>query len=96
MRDDYRAKRDLLAGGLDAAGFEVYLPDGTYFLMAGHPQAGDDREFCRRLATEARVAAIPPSAFYSDPGHGAGMVRFAFCKDETTLQSAIERLGAFL
>lgn len=96
MRDDYRAKRDLLAGGLEAAGFEVYLPAGTYFLMAGHPQAGDDREFCRRLATEARVAAIPPSAFYSDPRRGAGMVRFAFCKDEATLQSAIERLGAFL
>jgi len=93
MRDSYRAKRDLLAHGLEEAGFEVYRPEGTYFLMAGHPDAADDRAFCRRLAESARVVAIPPSVFYSDPALGSGLVRFAFCKDEETLQTAIERLN---
>jgi L-glutamine---4-(methylsulfanyl)-2-oxobutanoate aminotransferase len=96
MRDDYRSKRDLLAEGLSGAGFSVHIPQGTYFLMAGHPEAGDDRAFCRRLVTEAGVAAIPPSVFYGRPSDGAGMVRFAFCKDEKTLEEAIARITNYL
>jgi aspartate/methionine/tyrosine aminotransferase len=93
MRESYAKKRDLLAQGLSNTGFEVYLPQGTYFLMAGHPDAADDRDFCRRLVIEAGVAAIPPSVFYSDPSRGSGLVRFAFCKDEATLEEAIERIA---
>lgn len=95
MRDDYRAKRDLLGDGLQQAGFEVHQPQGTYFMLASHPEAGDDRAFCRRLVTEAGVAAIPPSVFYGTPNSGAGMVRFAFCKDEATLEEALMRIGNF-
>ncbi len=95
MRDGYRAKRDLLSKGLTGAGFTVYDAQGTYFLMAGHSEATDDRAFCRRLVEEARVAAIPPSVFYSDPANGSGLVRFAFCKDEATLLEAIGRIEAF-
>jgi aspartate/methionine/tyrosine aminotransferase len=92
MRESYRRKRDVLADGLRSAGFEVHLPQGTYFLMAGHPAALDDRAFCRKLVREARVATIPPSVFYNDPSAGSGLVRFAFCKDEATLQEAIGRI----
>lgn len=93
MRTSYMAKRDLLAKGLSATGFDVFLPEGTYFLMAGHADANDDRAFCRRLVIEAGVAAIPPSVFYSNPDLGSGLVRFAFCKDESTLEEAIERIS---
>ena len=92
MRESYRRKRDVLATGLKRAGFDVYLPQGTYFLIAGHPQATDDRAFCRRLVEEARVATIPPSVFYDDPSAGSGLIRFAFCKDEATLEEAIGRI----
>ena len=96
MRDDYRAKRDLLNGGLRGAGFETYPSEGTYFLIAGHPAARDDKAFCRRMAIESGVVAIPPSVFYDDPASGAGLVRFAFCKDEKTLEEAISRIKAFM
>jgi len=92
LRRTYTHKRDLLARGLEKAGFDVHLPQGTYFLMAGHPGAGDDRAFCRRLVAEARVAAIPPSVFYSRPERGAGLIRFAFCKDDDLLEAAIARM----
>jgi len=95
MRSSYLVKRDLLAGGLFDTGFEVYLPRGTYFLMAGHPEAEDDRAFCRRLVVEAGVATIPPSVFYNDPSRGSGLVRFAFCKSKSTLEAAIERISRF-
>jgi aspartate/methionine/tyrosine aminotransferase len=95
LRTGYRNKRDLLANGLESAGFEVHLPQGTYFLLAGHPEAEDDRAFCRRLVTEAGVATIPPSVFYDRTELGAGLVRFAFCKDEEILEEAIARLRDF-
>lgn len=95
MRQGYRRKRDLLAGGLEHVGFEVYVPAGTYFLMAGHAAFGfdDDRVFCRHLAEEARVVAIPPSVFYHRSRDGAELVRFAFCKDEAVLLEAIDRMS---
>lgn len=95
LRSSYTRKRDLLAGGLKQTGFEVHEPEGTYFMMAGHGHFGfpDDRSFCRHLAETARVVAIPPSVFYHRPEDGASLVRFAFCKDEGTLEEALERLA---
>ena len=95
MRRSYRAKRDLLAAGLSAAGFEVHPTEGTYFTMAGYRALSDadDRQFCRHMVERAGVVAIPPSVFYHDPTDGFGLVRFAFCKDEATLTEAAERLG---
>lgn len=90
----YRRKRDLLAEGLDAVGFDVFVPQGTYFILADHRPFGfpDDITFARHLATEIGVAAIPPSAFYHRPQDGADLIRFAFCKSEDTLRTAVDRL----
>jgi len=95
LRHSYRAKRDLLAAGLADVGFDVYTPQGTYFLMAGFEAFGfdDDREFARHLVAEAGVVAIPPSVFYHEPEDGKRLIRFAFCKDEEMLSEAIDRLG---
>lgn len=95
LRLSYRSKRDLLAGGLTEIGFDVHVPDGTYFLMAGFAALSndDDRGFARHMVERAGVAVIPPSAFYSNPADGRGLIRFAFCKDQTILSEAIDRLG---
>lgn len=94
LRETYQAKRDLLATGLDSCGFEVYRPEGTYFMMAGIDRFGfpDDRAFARHLVEQSGVVAIPPSVFYHDPAEGKDMIRFAFCKDDDTLRSAIARM----
>jgi aspartate/methionine/tyrosine aminotransferase len=94
LRAGYRKKRDLLAEGLSSVGFEVYPPQGTYFMMAGFSRFGfpDDRSFCRYLVERARVVAIPPSGFYHQPEDGSRLVRFAFCKDEAMLTEALHRL----
>ncbi len=92
----YRRRRELLVAGLEAIGFRVYPPAGTYFVLADHTAFGfpDDVSFCRHLIEEVGVAAIPPGAFYHDPADGRDLVRFAFCKDEGTLSEALERLRA--
>ncbi|HJU51901.1 MAG TPA: aminotransferase class I/II-fold pyridoxal phosphate-dependent enzyme [Acidimicrobiia bacterium] len=96
LRESYRSKRDLLAAGLDRLGFEIFMPAGTYFLMADHSRFGDrdDVAFVHRLIDEVGVAAIPPSAFYHDPQVAKRLVRFAFCKDEATLVEALDRLSS--
>lgn len=94
----YRTGRDYLIGALEEIGFDVFTPQGTYFIMADHTRVSgplgitDDAAFCRYLTTEIGVAAIPPGSFYADPADGRSLVRFAFCKRQETLEAAIERL----
>jgi len=96
LRTDYRRLRDLLAKGLTEIGFDVHLPQGTYFMMAGYNRfsTDDDRTFARQLVEQARVAVIPPSVFYQDPVEGHGLVRFAFCKSADVLEDALQRLSS--
>jgi aspartate/methionine/tyrosine aminotransferase len=91
---EYRARRDFLVNGLADAGFEVFVPEGTYFIMCDHSRFGfpDDLAFCRFLVSEIGVAAIPPASFYQHREEGRRLVRFAFCKREETLRLAIERM----
>ncbi|MFL6204471.1 MAG: pyridoxal phosphate-dependent aminotransferase [Acidimicrobiales bacterium] len=90
-----RAKRDLLCEGLRAAGFEVFVPQGTYFATVDiRPVGGDDGvEFCRSLPERCGVVGIPSSVFYEDPATGRHLVRFAFCKRTEVLTEAAERLA---
>lgn len=92
--DDYRRRRDLLLPALSGMGLQVFEPQGTYFVMCDHSSLGhgDDRAFCRWLIEAAGVAAIPPGSFYADPQRGANLVRFAFCKQDATLEAARRRL----
>jgi aminotransferase len=93
----YRQRRDLLCAGLASAGFEVSVPDGAYYAMCrtdALDPAGDDVAFVRRLITEAGVACVPGSSFYTSD-QGRRLVRFAFPKRLETLEDAVSRLVAF-
>lgn len=94
LRDDLQAKRDLLADGLTAAGFEVYRPQGTYFITTDIAGLGekDALAFCRALPERCGVVAVPNSVFYDDPDAGRTQVRFAFCKRTDVLKEAAARL----
>jgi N-succinyldiaminopimelate aminotransferase len=95
LREDLKARRDLFVPGLAALGFEVYPPQGTYFVTADI--AGlDDRdgvEFCRTLPERAGVVAIPSAVFYDDKAAARTLVRFAFCKRPEVLTEALARLS---
>ncbi|WP_019063023.1 pyridoxal phosphate-dependent aminotransferase [Streptomyces prunicolor] len=100
FRADMLAKRDVLAAGLAAAGFEVFRPAGTYFVTTDirplGPELsrnGDGFAFCRALPELAGVVAIPNAVFYDHREEGAPFVRFAFCKRVGVLEEATERLS---
>ncbi|MFF1406517.1 pyridoxal phosphate-dependent aminotransferase [Streptomyces sp. NPDC058294] len=96
FRADMRGKRELLADGLEQAGFTVFRPAGTYFVTTDIRPLGesDGFAFCRALAERAGVVAIPNAVFYDHKEAGAPYVRFAFCKREEVLREAVERLRA--
>jgi N-succinyldiaminopimelate aminotransferase len=85
-----RERRDRLCAGLEAAGFEVLVPAGTYFANA--LVDGDAAAFCRDLPARAGVVAIPTGAFYEDDEIGRHLVRFAFCKKLEVIDEAARRL----
>lgn len=92
---DMRIKRDLLVAGLQAAGFGVFVPDGTYFVTTDIRPLGyaDGMAFCRALPERAGVVAIPAVVLYDNVNEGSPLVRFAFCKRTEVLEDAIERLS---
>ncbi|MFE7183881.1 pyridoxal phosphate-dependent aminotransferase [Streptomyces erythrochromogenes] len=94
FRADLQRKRDLLGDGLRAAGFEVYQPEGTYFITTDITPFGekDAYAFCRTLPERCGVVAIPNSVFYDDPDAGRTQVRFTFCKKDEVLAEATSRL----
>ena len=76
-------------------GFEVFVPQGTYFLTTDiRPLGYDDGvEFCLALPERAGVVAIPHSVFYDDKEAGKPLVRWAFCKQDDVIDAALERLA---
>ncbi|MER5768668.1 pyridoxal phosphate-dependent aminotransferase [Streptomyces sp. NPDC001985] len=94
LREELRAKRDLLSAGLADAGFTVYRPAGTYFVTTDIRPLGesDGFAFCRSLPARCGVVAIPNAVFYDHREQGAPFVRFAFPKQERVLREAVSRL----
>jgi aspartate/methionine/tyrosine aminotransferase len=99
LQQEYAQRRDFLLHELRAAGFEVSVPKGAYFVLADFtrrfPSAkfGDDRAVAKLLVEQHGIAAIPPSVFYKQSqDEGRRLLRFAFCKKMETLEKAALRL----
>ncbi len=90
-------KRDLLADGLRAAGLDVFIPQGTYFITADTQKLGitDATALARRLPELIGVAAIPVPMFCHPEGaqRTRSLLRFAFCKQVPLLEEAAARLA---
>jgi N-succinyldiaminopimelate aminotransferase len=91
---DMRDKRDRLCAGLEQAGFEVFVPQGTYFVTTDIRPLGatDGLAFSRALPERCGVVAVPSAVFYDDTAAGAPLVRWACCKRPEVLDEAVARL----
>jgi N-succinyldiaminopimelate aminotransferase len=90
-------KRDILSEGLRAAGFDVFSPQGTYFVNVDTAPLGisDSVDLARRLPALVGVAAIPVPVFCHPEGalRTRSLLRFAFCKKAEVLEEAATRLA---
>ena len=94
FRDAMRDKRDRLCAGLTAAGFDVFTPQGTYFVTTDISPFGeiDGLAFCRALPERCGVVAVPNVVFYDNVAAGSPLVRWACCKRTEVLDEACARL----
>ncbi|MCE9618924.1 MAG: aminotransferase class I/II-fold pyridoxal phosphate-dependent enzyme [Planctomycetes bacterium] len=100
LRSDYAKRRESLLGILRASGFDPFVPEGSYFVLARHEPFGfpTDEAFCEHLIKSVGVAAIPCSPFYAAAAGETGgddptrLIRFAFCKNIDTIEEAGRRL----
>ncbi|MHB0912374.1 MAG: pyridoxal phosphate-dependent aminotransferase [Armatimonadota bacterium] len=95
LAEFYQHKRDIMREALAAAGFTVYSPSGAYYMLTdtGAFPWGDDMEFAMHLLHEIGIATVPGRGFYRKPEEARSKIRFAFCKRESTLLDAVERLS---
>jgi N-succinyldiaminopimelate aminotransferase len=91
---ELQAKRDLLVSGLRGLDMDVYPPEATYFVTTDVRRLGyrDGMELCLALPDRAGVVAIPSQVFYDDQDAGRHQVRWAFCKDTSVIEEAVDRL----
>jgi aspartate aminotransferase len=92
----YRRRRDRLAEGLRAAGFEVETPRAALYLFPKIPSAlgTDSRVAATMLLDSAQVATVPGLVFGPE---GEGHLRFSFSVPEETIAEGVEALRvAFL
>lgn len=78
----YRRKRDRFVSGLKAAGYDLVVPAGAFYLFPASP-IPDDVRFVRMLQEE-QILAVPGSGF-GGPGH----FRIAYCVDDGTIERAL-------
>ena len=100
LRNSLQGKRDRLSEGLAAAGFDIFRPQGTYFVVtdiraisARLARPVDGMAFCLDLPDLAGVVAVPQEVFHDDPADGKPFVRFAFCKQDQIIDEAADRLA---
>jgi aspartate/methionine/tyrosine aminotransferase len=90
MRDYYRARRDQAVGMLAAAGMDVAVPGGAFYLMVDVSRAnGDATAFAFDLLHRHNVAVAPGDTF----GPGVrGFVRVALCASHEAIEQGLGRL----
>ncbi|MCI4364360.1 MAG: aminotransferase class I/II-fold pyridoxal phosphate-dependent enzyme, partial [Thermoplasmata archaeon] len=98
LREEYQARRDLLWGYVEKAGFVAWKPRGAYYILTDvahflrQHKVEDDTAFAMWLITHVGVATVPGSSFYAHPELGRTKIRFCFPKTQAVLRDAGERL----
>jgi LL-diaminopimelate aminotransferase len=92
-RERYRRRRDLVIESLNALGWNLKAPLGSFYVWFPTRDGMSSAEFCELLLERAGVVAAP------GPGYGTlgeGWVRFALTVADDRLAEAMDRLRAVL
>ena len=94
LKADYRVKRDLLAETLLEIGFEPFVPQGAFYMMAdfGPSRYPDALTAAEQILETTGVATVPGAPFYANPAEGESQLRFCFAKRLGDLEEACRRL----
>ena len=92
MRETYRRRRDYVTGRLGAMGLHFPEPEGAFYVFPDIRRFGlSSWDFCTKLITEGKLAAIPGSCFGCE-----GHIRLSYCCSDEELKTGLDRLEAFI
>ena len=90
----YQRRRDVLAKGLNEAGWKVDVPRASMYIWARIPEhyrALGSLEFAKQLLAKAKVSVSPGIGFGD---HGDEYVRFALIENESRIRQALRGIKA--
>ncbi|MGG3307419.1 aminotransferase class I/II-fold pyridoxal phosphate-dependent enzyme [Paenibacillus lautus] len=94
MVESYNQRRRLVVQGLREIGLDCHEPQGAFYAFPSIKRTGlGSEEFAQRLLTEAKVAAVPGTAFGLG---GEGFIRCSYATSIAQLNEALERMGNFV
>jgi LL-diaminopimelate aminotransferase len=93
LRAIFKERRDYLARALQELGFELKIPQATFYLWVKVPKGFTSTGFCRKLLEELDIVVTPGNGFGPS---GEGYFRIALTVGVDTLKRAVERLSSFV
>lgn len=94
MREKYDERRRFLYASLIDMGFKCFEPKGAFYIFPSIKETGlTSLEFAKKLLYEAKVAAVPGSAFGE---HGEGYIRMSYATSMENLKEAVKRIREFM
>ena len=92
LKDAYARRREYMLGRLHGMGLEVPPPMGAFYMFPSIAKFNmDSATFCRRMISEAGLAATPGFCFGSDDH-----IRLTYCYSDSQLKEGLDRLEAFV
>jgi aminotransferase len=94
MRQEYQRRRNMVVSRLNAMGLNCFKPGGAFYVFPDVRTTGmTSREFATQLLLEESVAVVPGTAFGKC---GEGFVRCCYAASAEQLETAMERMAAFV
>lgn len=95
MKEEFRARRDLLVNGLNSIPHVTCsMPDGAFYAFPNFRWFGKSSEELTSLfLDQAHISSLPGSTFGEDLD---GYVRFSYATSRENLEEALNRLESFL
>ena len=92
MRETYKNRRAYVCRRLREMGLAFPEPEGAFYVFPDISRFGlSSAEFCTRMITEGKVAAVPGSCFGAE-----GYIRLSYCYSDQELKRGLDRMEAFI
>ena len=92
MKEVYEQRRAYVCRRLTEMGLTYPEPEGAFYVFPDISRFGlSSAEFCTRMITEGKVAAVPGSCFGAE-----GYIRLSYCYSDAELKKGLDRMEAFI
>ncbi|MDT8716541.1 aminotransferase class I/II-fold pyridoxal phosphate-dependent enzyme [Clostridium sp. 19966] len=94
IKEELKKRRDYVYGRLIELGFDTIKPEGAFYIFPNIKKYSlNSEEFCEKLLKQAKVAAVPGSAFGIG---GEGHMRISYCSGMDALVEGMNRIQNFV